>query len=87
MLLVIFITNKISLESVVSYRRCAVPLTLRRCSPAPLLGGVALGVAVALGSTIVAAAPAGDRTPVQRQVVEFDIPAQPLDRAALAFAE
>lgn len=87
MLLVIFITNKSSLESVVSHRRCAVPPTFRRYGPMPLLGSVALGVAMALGSSVVAAESAGETALAQRQVVEFDIPAQPLDRAALAFAE
>lgn len=86
MLLVIFITNKSSLESVVSHRRPVVPPTLRRYGPAPLLGGVALGVAMAL-SSVVAAEPAGETALAQRQVVAFDIPAQALDRAALAFAE
>lgn len=85
-MLVIFITNKNSLESVVSHRRCVVPPTLRRYGPAPLLGGVALGVAMAL-SSVVAAEPAGETAFAQRQVVAFDIPAQALDRAALAFAE
>lgn len=70
-----------------SHRRSAVPPTFRRRGPAPLLGSVALGVAMALSSTAVAAASAGDRALAQRQVVEFDIAAQPLDRAALAFAE
>lgn len=87
MLLVIFITNKNSLESVVSHRRCVVPPTLRRYGPSPLLGGVALGVAMALSSSVVSAEPAGETTLAQRQVVAFDIAAQPLDRAALAFAE
>lgn len=53
----------------------------------PLLGSVALGVAMALGSSVVAAESAGETALAQRQAVEFDIPAQPLDRAALAFAE
>lgn len=70
-----------------SHRRPVVPPTLRRSGPAPLLGGVALGVAMALGSCVAAAEPAGETALAQRQVVEFDIPAQPLDRAALAFAE
>lgn len=70
-----------------SHRRSVVPPTFRRRGPAPLLGSVALGVAMALSSTAVAAASAGDRALAQRQVVEFDIAAQPLDRAALAFAE
>nr|WP_192984590.1 TonB-dependent receptor [Pseudomonas sp. EggHat1] len=42
---------------------------------------------MALGSSVVAAESAGETALAQRQVVEFDIPAQPLDRAALAFAE
>lgn len=70
-----------------SHRRSVVPPTFRRRGPAPLLGSVALGVAMALSSTAVAAASASDRALAQRQVVEFDIAAQPLDRAALAFAE
>lgn len=69
-----------------SHRRPVVPPTLRRYGSAPLLGGVALGVAMAL-SSVVAAEPSGETALAQRQVVAFDIAAQPLDRAALAFAE
>ena len=56
-------------------------------TPLPLLNGVALAVALALGSAqaqAVEPAPAGQ---AQAQLLRFDIPAQPLERAVLAYAE
>ena len=56
-------------------------------TPFPLLNGVALAVALALGSAqaqAVEPAPAGQ---AQAQLLRFDIPAQPLERAVLAYAE
>lgn len=52
-----------------------------------LLSGVALGVALALNGAALAAEAVAEARSTQHQVMAFDIPAQPLDRAALAFAE
>lgn len=52
-----------------------------------LLSGVALGVALALNGAALAAEAVTEARSTQHQVMAFDIPAQPLDRAALAFAE
>ncbi len=52
-----------------------------------MLSGVALGVALALNGAALAAEAVAEARSTQHQVMAFDIPAQPLDRAALAFAE
>ncbi|SEQ87621.1 heme acquisition protein HasR [Pseudomonas cuatrocienegasensis] len=70
-----------------SHRPSAPSPTPRRAAPAVLLSGVSLGVALALSSSAFAVEPAGEAASAQRQVMAFDIAAQPLDRAALVFAE
>ena len=69
-----------------SHRSSAVPPAAHRHSSL-LLSGVALGVALALSSHVGAAETAATPSTAQRQVMPFNIAAQPLDRAALAFAE
>ncbi|WP_118129427.1 TonB-dependent receptor [Pseudomonas abyssi] len=56
-------------------------------TPFPLLNGVALAVALALGSAQAQAAEPASVGQAQAQLLRFDIPAQPLDRAVLAYAE
>lgn len=70
-----------------SDQKSAVLPSLPHVSSATLLSGLALGVAMAIGGSVFAAESASEKAAAQRQLLAFDIAAQPLDRAALAFAE
>ncbi|KDE40062.1 Hemophore HasA outer membrane receptor HasR [Nitrincola lacisaponensis] len=70
-----------------SQRKHPLSPSLRRPPLVSLPSGIVLGMALALSNTVSATEPQNTAVSVQRQMLEFNIAAQPLDRAALAFAE